>query len=84
MATYGTIVNLLKNGFIPSYDSARCATRMFNPTTASAFTYDNAQSVQCKVSYIKTNGLGGGYVWALKDDDPSGDLTKALASGLNP
>jgi chitinase len=84
LATYGTIVNLLNNGFTSSYDSTRCATRMFNSTTSAAFSYDNAQSVQCKVNYIKQFGLGGGYVWAVKDDDPNGDLTKALAADLNP
>ena len=84
LATYGTVVNLLNNGFTSSYDSTRCATRMFNATSSSAFSYDNAQSVQCKVNYIKEYGLGGGYVWAVKDDDPNGDLTKALATDLNP
>jgi chitinase len=84
LATYGTVVNLLNNGFTPSYDATRCAARMFNATTSSAFSYDNSQSVQCKVNYIKTYGLGGGYVWAVKDDDPNGDLTKALANDLNP
>lgn len=84
LATYGTVVNLLNNGFTSSYDSTRCATRMFNPTTLTAFSYDNAESVQCKVNYIKSNGLGGGYVWAVKDDDPNGDLTKAIAADLNP
>jgi len=84
MATYRSIVNLLNNGFTPSYDAARCAARMFNPTTDTAYSYDNAQSVQCKVNYIKQYGLGGGYVWAVKDDDPNGDLTKALATDLNP
>jgi chitinase len=84
LATYGTLVNLLNNGFTSSYDSTRCSARMFNPTTQTAFSYDNAQSVACKASYIKTNGLGGGYVWALKDDDPNGDLTKAIAAALNP
>jgi chitinase len=84
LATYGTIVNLLSNGFTPSYDSTRCAARMFNATTSTAFSYDNATSVQCKVNFIKSNGFGGGYVWALKDDDPNGDLTKALANDLNP
>jgi chitinase len=57
---------------------------MFNVTTNTAFSYDNAQSVQCKVNYIKQYGLGGGYVWAVKDDDPNGDLTKDLATDLNP
>jgi chitinase len=84
LATYGTIVNLLSNGFTPSYDSTRCAARMFNSTTSTAFSYDNATSVQCKVNFIKSNGFAGGYVWAIKDDDPNGDLTKAIANDLNP
>jgi len=84
LATYGTVVNLLNNGFTPSYDSTRCAARMFNSTTSTAFSYDNATSVQCKVNFIKSNGFAGGYVWALKDDDPNGDLTKAIANDLNP
>jgi chitinase len=84
LATYGTIVNLLNNGFTPSYDSTRCAARMFNATTSTAFSYDNAESVQCKVNFIKSNGFAGGYVWAIKDDDPNGDLTKAIAGDLNP
>jgi chitinase len=84
LATYGTIVNLLSNGFTASYDSTRCAARMFNSTTSTAFSYDNATSVQCKVNFIKSNGFAGGYVWAIKDDDPNGDLTKAIANDLNP
>jgi chitinase len=27
-------------------------------------------------------GLGGAYVWALKDDDANGSLIKAMALGL--
>ncbi len=84
MATYRSIANLLNNGFTSSYDATRCATRMFNSTTDSAYSYDDARSVQCKVNYIKSFGLGGAYVWAVKDDDPNGDLTKALATDLNP
>lgn len=84
LATYQTIENLLNNGFTASYDSTRCAARMYNPTTDTAFSYDNPESVQCKVNFIQANGLGGGYVWALKDDDTSGSLTKALGADLNP
>ncbi len=87
MATYGTIENMISHGFTVSFDSTRCATRMFNSSTAPfsdwAFSYDDANSVQCKVDYIKQYGLGGAYVWALKDDDSSGSLTKALANDLN-
>jgi chitinase len=84
LATYRTLVNLLNHGFTASYDATRCAAHMYNPTTATTFSYDNAESVQCKVNYIKTNGLGGGYVWALKDGDSSGDLTMDIAAALNP
>jgi chitinase len=84
LATYGTIVNLLSHGFTTSYDSTRCAARMFNSTTSTVFSYDNATSVQCKVNFIKSMGFGGGYVWAIKDDDSNGDLTKAIAGDLNP
>ena len=84
LATYQTVENLLNNGFTANYDSTRCSARMYNATTDTAFSYDNPTSVQCKVNYIKANGLGGGYVWALKDDDTSGSLTKALGSDLNP
>ena len=84
LATYRTLENLLNNGFTATYDSTRCVARMYNPTTATAFSYDNPQSVQCKVNYINTYGLGGGYVWALKDDDTSSTLTKALGTDLNP
>jgi chitinase len=84
LATYGTLVNLLNNGSSSSYDATRCSARMFNPTTNTAFSYDDAESVQCKVNYIKQYGLGGGYVWAVKDDTPNGDLTKALGTDLNP
>jgi chitinase len=27
-------------------------------------------------------GLGGAYVWALKDDDANGSMVKTMASGL--
>jgi chitinase len=84
LATYGTIVNLLSHGFTTSYDSTRCAARMFNSTTSTVFSYDNAESVQCKVNFIKSSGFAGGYVWAIKDDDANGDLTKAIAGDLNP
>jgi chitinase len=84
LATYGTIKNLLSNGYTSCYDSTRIATSAYNPTTQTVFSYDDPTSIAAKVSYIKSHGLGGGYVWAVKDDDSNGSLVKALASGLNP
>lgn len=83
MATYRTLENMLNNGFISSYDSTRVDTNMFDSSTASAWSYDDAESIAAKVAYIKANGLGGAYIWAVKDDDANGTLTKALGNGLN-
>jgi chitinase len=84
LATYGTIKNLLNNGYTACYDSTRIATTAFNPTTQTVFSYDDATSIAAKAAYIKAHGLGGGYIWAVKDDDANGTLTKAIAAGLNP
>ncbi|WP_213804182.1 glycosyl hydrolase family 18 protein [Granulicella sp. dw_53] len=84
LATYGTIQNLLHNGYSACYDSTRAATSAFNSSTHTVFSYDDATSIAAKVTYIKSHGLGGGYVWAVKDDDANGTLVKALATGLNP
>ena len=84
LATYATIKNLLSNGYTACYDSTRIATSAFNPTTQTVFSYDDATSIAAKATYIKAHGLGGGYVWAVKDDDANGTIVKALAAGLNP
>ncbi|MGD0938560.1 MAG: glycosyl hydrolase family 18 protein [Terracidiphilus sp.] len=84
LATYRTIENLIgAGGYTVSYDSTRVDVNMFNPTTDTVWNYDNPTSIAAKVAYIKANGLGGAYVWAVKDDDTSGSLTKALGNGLN-
>ena len=84
LATYKTIENLLNNGYTACYDSTRIATSAFNPTTQTVFSYDDPTSIAAKAAYIKAHGLGGGYVWAVKDDDANGTVVKSLASGLNP
>jgi chitinase len=64
-------------------DTPWSATAIY-PTTQTVFSYDDATSIAAKATYIKSPGLGGGYVWAMKDDDADGTLAKALAAGLNP
>jgi chitinase len=81
--TYSTIENLIdKNGYIAWYDSARVGATLYNPTTATFYSYDDPTSVAAKTAYIKKNRLGGAYVWALNDDDANGSLTKTIAAGL--
>jgi chitinase len=81
-ATYSTIKNLTRYGYIPWYDSVRVGATIYNPSTGIFYTYDDPASVATKTSYIKKKKLGGAYVWALNTDDAYGSLTKAIASGL--
>src|SRR6202167_9634 len=81
-ATYSTIQNLTKYGYIPWYDSSRVGATLFNPATATFYTYDNRAAVAKKTAYIRKHKLGGAYVWALNDDDAGASLTKAIAAGL--
>ncbi|MGB8834694.1 MAG: glycosyl hydrolase family 18 protein [Candidatus Sulfotelmatobacter sp.] len=82
-ATYSTIENLMhRDGYIAWYDSARVGATLFNPATATFYTYDNPDAAAAKTAYIKKHKLGGAYVWALNDDDASASLTKAIAAGL--
>jgi chitinase len=81
-ATYATIENLTKFGYIPWHDSARVGATLYNPSTGIFYTYDDPTAVAAKTAYIKKHKLGGAYVWALNTDDASASLTKAIAAGL--
>jgi len=81
--TYATIEKLIgANGFSSWYDSDRVGATLYNQASKTFYTYDSPASVAAKTAYIRKNKLGGAYVWALNDDDPSGSLTKTIAAGL--
>jgi chitinase len=81
-ATYSSIENLTKYGYISWYDSPRVGATLYNPASEIFYTYDNPAAVAAKTAYIKKHKLGGAYVWALNDDDDTASLTKAIAAGL--
>jgi chitinase len=81
--TYATIEKLSgENGFIAWYDTVRVGATLYNPASGTFYTYDSPASAAVKTAYIRKHKLGGAYVWALNDDDPSGSLTKAIAAGI--
>lgn len=85
LLTYSTLSTLTANGFLGSFDPFRVAVSLYDPTPGTFYTYDDPFSVTLKTLYINLKvpgGLGGAYVWALKDDDANGTMVKALASGL--
>jgi chitinase len=84
-ATYATLANLAANGYKTYYDPRRVAVSLFDPSAETFYTFDNPQTAWLKMLYIDAKvpgGLGGAYVWALKDDDANGTMVKTMANGL--
>jgi len=84
-ATYSTLANLPANGYTKSFDPQRIAVSLYDPTTETFYTYDDPDTAFLKMLYIDVKvpgGLGGAYVWALKDDDTKGTMVKTMAAGL--
>ena len=85
LATYSTLANLPANGYSVYFDPIRIAVTLYDPTGGNFYTYDNPSTAFLKMLYVDLKvrgGLGGAYVWALKDDDANGSLVKAMALGL--
>jgi chitinase len=81
VATYLTITGL--TGFTRHFDLRRIAVWIYNPSTQTFWTYDDPTTVWLKMGYANLRGLGGAFVWALKDDDANGSIVKTIASGLH-
>lgn len=85
VATYSTLATLTANGYKNYFDLSRIAVSLYNPTTQTFYTYDNPETAFLKTAYINLRvpgGLGGAFVWAVKDDDANGTMVKTLATGL--
>jgi chitinase len=82
VATYGTLTTLTSNGYSNYFDAKRVAVSMFDPTSGTFYTYDDPETAFLKMLYIDLRGLGGSYVWAVKDDDANGTMVKTMAKGL--
>lgn len=82
VATYSTLANLAANGYSNSFDRRRIAVSLYDPTAGTFYTYDDPDTAFLKMLYIDARGLGGAYVWAVKDDDANGTMVKTMADGL--
>lgn len=83
LATYYSLENLEANGYAPTYDPVRVAVTLYNASLGTFYTFDSPLTAALKAGYVNSKGLGGGYVWALKDDDANGTMVKTLAQALN-
>jgi chitinase len=85
LLTYSTLSTLTANGYSGSFDPLRVAVSLYDPTGGTFFTYDDPFEATLKMIYLNLKvpgGLGGAYVWALKDDDANGTMVKTIAAGL--
>jgi chitinase len=81
--TYLTATGL--TGFTRHFDYRRIAVWLYDPNTHTFWSYDDPVTVWLKTAYVRTRvrgGLGGEFVWALKDDDANGTIVKTIAAGL--
>ena len=84
-ATYATLSTLTANGYKSYFDPQRFAVHLYNPTSQTFYTYDDPATAFLKALYVDfrvPGGLGGAFVWAVKDDDANGTMVKTLATGL--
>jgi chitinase len=84
-ATYATLSTLTANGYNSYFDPSRIAVSLYSPSSGTFYTYDDPDTAFLKALYVDfrvPGGLGGAFVWAVKDDDANGTMVKTLASGL--
>src|SRR5580692_825344 len=84
-ASYATLATLTSNGYSRYFDAQRGAAWLYNPNTETFYTYDDPFTAVLKMIYINVKvrgGLGGAYVWAVKDDDAKGTMVKTMALWL--
>jgi chitinase len=85
LLTYSTLSTLTSNGYSNYFDPRRIAISLYDPTSKTFYTYDDPATAFLKMIYVDLKvpgGLGGAYVWALKDDDANGTMVKTMAAVL--
>lgn len=70
-----------RNGYVRYWDAKADAPYLWNAQTHRFITYDDPQSIAAKAAYVKAQHLGGLMYWQ-QDNDPSGELLKAVWQGL--
>ena len=85
LLTYSTLSTLTANGYKNYFDPQRIAVSLYDRTSRTFYTYDDPATAFLKMIYLDLKvpgGLGGAYVWAVKDDDANGTMVKTMAAGL--
>ena len=79
---YKVAKQLLSRGFTRYQDNQAGAAWLFNPATATFWTFDDPPVMAAKADYVRRNRLGGIMFWELSGDPPDGEHVSAIAGGL--
>ena len=82
VATYRTLESFTASGVALHHDFLSFADWLYDPSTETFWSFDDVPTVAVKMDYARFRGLGGAFQWAIKDDDASATLLKAMAKGL--
>jgi len=82
LATFATLENLKANGYTQYFDSTRVAAWLYDAALGTFYSFDDPGTATLKMQYVTSRGLGGAYVWALKDDSTGGIMVKTMAQVL--
>ena len=70
-----------RHGYVRYWDAQAEAPYLWNAQTRRFVSYDDPQSIAAKAAYVKAQHLGGLMYWE-QDNDPDGELLKAVWQGL--
>ena len=62
------------------YDVQAQAPYLYKESTGEVISYDNAESVEAKAAYARSNGFAGLFSWEIDGDN--GDILNAMQNGL--
>ncbi|MYM58891.1 chitinase [Vibrio sp. OCN044] len=62
------------------YDAQAQAPYLYKESTGEVISYDNAESVEAKAAYARSNGFAGLFSWEIDGDN--GDILNAMQNGL--
>jgi chitinase len=71
-----------RNGYRRHWDAIAQAPFLWNEKTRHFISYEDAQSLQAKAAFVRSNQLGGIMYWE-QDEDPNGELLDVLWNGLH-
>lgn len=70
------------NLFVRYWSDSAKVPYLYKKTTGTFVSYEDAESIGYKTSYVKSRGLGGAMIWEMTQDDDQHTLLNALTAGL--